>query len=91
MVHYSKAEDDRKRTIVLFSHGGSSTAFLSGVLNIPFSHLCTVLGYLRHTSITVLRFNRHPGSLSMPALEVAAEARHLREVVSDTENIKMIQ
>ncbi len=91
LYYRCKTEDDRKRTLVLFSHGGSSTAFLSRVLNIPFPHLCTVLGHLRHTSITVLRFNRHPGSLSMPALEVAAEARHLREVVSDTENIKMIQ
>ena len=91
LYYRCKTEDDRKRTIALFSHGGSSTAFLSRVLNIPFPHLCMVLGRLRHTSITVLRFDRHPGSLSMPVLEVAAEARHLRDVALETENVRMIQ
>ncbi len=91
LYYRCKNEDNRKRTIVLFSHGGSSTAFLSRVLNITFPHLCTFLGYLQHTSITVLRFDRHPGSLSMPILEVAAEARHLRDVVIETEHVQMIQ
>ena len=72
------AEDDRKRTFVLFSHGGSSTALLSRVLNIPFPHLCVVFGHVPHTCITSLRFDRKPGSLAMPILEYAADVRHLR-------------
>jgi probable phosphoglycerate mutase len=77
LYYRCKTEDDRKRIFVLFSHGGSSTAFLSRVLNIPFPHLSMVLGHLPHTSISSLRFNREPGSLSMPILEYAVDVRHL--------------
>jgi len=73
-------EDDREKTIVLFSHGGSSTALLSRVLNIPFPHMCVVLGHIRHTAITVLQFDPRPGVLSMPIVEVMVDARHLQEV-----------
>ena len=73
-------EDDREKTIVLFSHGGSSTAFLSRVLNIPFPHMCVVLGHIRHTAITILHFDPRPGVLSMPIVDVMVEARHLEEV-----------
>ena len=75
-------KDDREKTIVLFSHGGSSTALLSRVLNIPFPHMCQILGHMRHTSITILRFDNMPGSLSMPIAEVMADARHINGVVS---------
>ena len=71
-------KDDEKRVFVLFSHGGSSTALLSRVLNIPFPHLCMVLGHIPHTCITSLRFDRTPGSLGMPVLEYAVDDRHLK-------------
>lgn len=85
-------EDDTKHTLALFCHGGSTTAFLSRVFNIPFSHLCTMLGHLMHTAITILRFDREPGSLCMPVIEIAADARHLKSLMGDrAENVKMIQ
>ena len=90
LYYRCKTEDDRKRTLVLFCHGGSSTAFLSRVFNIPFPHLCMVLGYLQHTCITSLRFDRSPGSLAMPVLEVAAEARHLQTANAKVESVAMI-
>lgn len=90
LYYRCKTEDDRKRTLVLFCHGGSSTAFLSRVFNIPFPHLCMVLGYLQHTCITSLRFDRRPGSLAMPVLEVAAEARHLQTANAKVESVAMI-
>ncbi|MBR5712384.1 MAG: histidine phosphatase family protein [Lachnospiraceae bacterium] len=70
-------ETDEKKTFVLFSHGGSSTALLSRIFNIPFTHLCMMLGHIPHTCITSLRFDRRPGALSMPILEYAVDARHL--------------
>ena len=70
-------ETDEKKTIVLFSHGGSSTALLSRVFNIPFPHLCVMFGHIPHTCITSLRFDRNPGVLSMPILEYSVDARHL--------------
>ena len=73
-------EDDEKKTYVLFSHGGSSTALLSHVLNLSFPHACMMFGHIPHTCITVLRFDRRPGMLSMPLLEYAIDARHLNEL-----------
>ena len=72
-------EEEMDRTIVLFSHGGSSTALMSRVLNIPFPHLCVALSNLRHTSITILSFDPAPGSLSIPFIELACDAGHLKE------------
>ena len=80
LYYRCKREDDKEKTLVLFSHGGSSTAFLSRVLNIPFPHMCVILGHIGHTSITVLQFDRRPGVLSMPIVEVMADARHLKFV-----------
>lgn len=72
--------DDREKTIVLFSHGGSSTALMSRVLNIPFPYLCCAFGYLKHTCVSILRFDRKPGSLSMPMIEVVSESEHLKNL-----------
>ena len=69
-------KNDEKHTYVLFCHGGSSTAFLSRVLNIPFPHLCALL-HFPFTGITTLRFDRNPGSLAAPALEIVSDGRHL--------------
>ena len=70
-------EEGKDRTVVLFSHGGSSTAFLSRVLNIPFPHMCVLLGHLRHTAITTLKFDTKPDRLSMPIVELASDSGHL--------------
>ena len=74
---------DRKKTIVLFSHGGSSTALLSRVLNIPFPHLCCILGHLQHTSVSVLRFDGRPGILAMPVIEIASDSTHLKSFMGE--------
>ena len=58
---------------------GPSTALMSRVLNIPFPHLCVALSNLRHTSVTILSFDPTPGSLSMPFIEQACDAGHLKE------------
>ena len=85
LYYRCKTEDDRKRTFALFCQGGSMTSFLSRVFNIPFPHLCMVLGFIQCTSITVLRFDRTPGELYMPFLEVAADASHLHVKTADIE------
>ena len=69
-------KNDENHTYALFCHGGSSTAFLSRVLNIPFPHLCALL-HFPFTGITTLRFDRKPGSLAAPALEIVSDGRHL--------------
>ena len=75
-----RREDDEKHTLAMFCHGGSSTAFLSRVLNISFPHLCIAFGHFLHTAITILRFERKPGSICMPMIEIASDARHIKRI-----------
>ena len=76
LYYRCKREDNSQFTVAVFCHGGSTTAFLSRVLNQQFPYLCATL-HIDHTGITVLRFNREPGSLSMPILELVNDSRHL--------------
>lgn len=71
--------DDAQFTVALFSHGGSSSAAMGRLLNLPFPYMCAVF-HLPFTGITTLRFDRHPGSLSAPVLELAGDGRHIRGV-----------
>ncbi|MCR4734533.1 MAG: histidine phosphatase family protein [Treponema sp.] len=70
-------KDNSQHSYVLFSHGGSSTALLSHILNIPFPLLCASL-HIPHTGITILRFDRTPGKLSLPVIELMNDGNHLR-------------
>ncbi len=71
--------DDEQFTVALFSHGGSSLAAMGHLLNLAFPYMCSVF-HLPFTGITTLRFDRHPGSLSAPVLELAGDGRHIRGV-----------
>ncbi|MBQ3708219.1 MAG: histidine phosphatase family protein [Clostridia bacterium] len=71
--------DDEQFTVALFSHGGSSSAAMGHLLNLAFPYMCSVF-HLPFTGITTLRFDRHPGSLSAPVLELAGDGRHIRGV-----------
>lgn len=70
-------QDDKEKTIALFCHGGSSTAFFSRVLNQQFPYMCAVLLHYPHTTISVIKFNKTPGSLCQPIIELLNDARHL--------------
>ena len=70
-------KDDKEKTIALFCHGGSSTAFFSRVLNQQFPYMCAVLLHYPHTTISVIKFNKTPGSLCQPIIELLNDARHL--------------
>ncbi len=70
-------EDAEEHTIVLFAHGGSGTAMLSRILNLPFPYLCAIVR-MPHTAITILRMDKRPGSVTMPVLELLCDAGHIR-------------
>ena len=70
-------EDDAQHTVALFSHGGSSSAAMGRILNLPFPYMCAML-HLPFTGITAIRLDRHPGSLHLPCLELAGDGRHIR-------------
>ncbi len=76
-TNYRVVGDDTDKTIALFSHGGSSSALLSHLLNLPFFYLCRVL-CPDFTAITMLHLSDEKGTLTMPGIEYANDAKHIR-------------
>lgn len=74
---YRVVGENTDRTIALFSHGGSSSALLSHLLNLPFFYLCRTL-CPDFTAITVLCLSDEVGSLTFPTIELANDSRHIR-------------
>ncbi len=76
-ANYRVVGNGTDRTIALFSHGGSSTALLSRLLNLPFFYLCRAI-CPDFTAITVLRLSDEKGTLTAPMIEYANDSRHIR-------------
>ena len=72
-------EEKEHRTVALFSHGGSSSAAIGHILNLPFPYVCAVL-HLRFTGITILKLDRSSGLGTHPSLELSNDAEHIREI-----------
>ncbi len=70
----------REKTIAIFCHGGSSSAFMARVLNQTFAYMCGILLRFPHTTINVLKFADKPGELVLPVIELLNDARHLGDV-----------
>lgn len=73
-------EEKQHRTVALFSHGGSSSAAIGHMLNLPFPYVCAVL-HLQFTGISILRLDRSPGRGTHPCLELSNDAGHIRGIV----------
>ncbi|MBR6165544.1 MAG: histidine phosphatase family protein [Clostridia bacterium] len=71
--------DDAQATVALFSHGGSSSAAIAHMLNLPFPFVCALL-HMEFTGITIIRLGRKPGSASLPCLELANDGRHIHGI-----------
>lgn len=76
-ANYRVIGDNTHRTIALFSHGGSSSALLSHMLNLPFFYLCRAI-CPDFTAITVLSLSDEKGILTAPMIEIANDSRHIR-------------
>lgn len=76
-ANYRVICDNTHRTIALFSHGGSSSALLSHMLNLPFFYLCRAI-CPDFTAITVLSLSDEKGILTAPMIEIANDSRHIR-------------
>lgn len=74
--NYRVIGDCTQQTVALFSHAGSSSAFLSHILNLPFFYVCGTLepGF---TAITAVTLSDTPGALTSPSIEYANDARHI--------------
>ena len=69
-------EKKQDKTVALFSHGGSSSAAIAHILNIPFTLACSLF-HFGHTGITILRFEQKPGLASVPCVELLNDMGHL--------------
>ena len=72
------AEEERHKTIALFCHGGSSSAAIAHIMNLPFPYVCAML-HMEFTAITIVRMDRKTGVSSLPCLELANDAGHLKQ------------
>ena len=63
-------------SVALFSHGGSSSAAIGQILNLPIPYVCAVL-HLNFTGITILKLDRSSGLGTHPCLELSNDARHI--------------
>ncbi len=76
-ANYRVIGDNTDKTIALFSHGGSSSALFSHLLNLPFFYLCRAI-CPDFTSITVISLSDENGTLTAPMIEYANDSRHIR-------------
>lgn len=74
---YYRATETNNKTIVLTSHGGSSTAVLSRLLNLPFPYLCAIL-HPEFTSVSIIDFHGEKGELFQPRIELLNDYRHIK-------------
>lgn len=77
--YYRVIGDDTDKTIAVFSHGGSSSAVISHLLNIPFSQICSFL-YIGFTSITTIELSCEKGRLVGPTLMGANDVQHIKGI-----------
>ena len=78
LYYRCNCDTDEEKTIAIFCHGGASAAFLSRTLNQQFPYICGVLYYFPHTTISVLKFDKTPGALTLPVIELLNDVRHLK-------------
>lgn len=76
-TNYRVVGDDTNKTIALFSHGGSSAALFSHMLNLPFFYLCRTL-CPDFTAVSVLSLSDEKGALTAPTIELANDSRHIK-------------
>lgn len=78
LYYRHKEAEQEHRTIALFCHGGSSSAAIGHIMNIPFPYVCAML-HMEFTGITILRLDRKEGIATLPCLELANDGRHIVE------------
>lgn len=79
---YYRVERENNDTILLASHGGSSSAAMAQLLNLPLPFVCATLR-LWFTSVTVITLNGEAGALVSPQIEIMNDARHIMGIGSE--------
>ena len=80
--YYRVVGEDTDKTVAMFSHGGSSTAALSHMFNIPFTQLCGIV-QPNYTAVTIVSFSNKHGSLTQPKFLLVNDARHIEGIETE--------
>ena len=81
--YYRVHGSNTNQTVAIFSHGGSSSAALSHMLNIPFFQFCATVE-ISFTSITKIYLSDEVGAIVSPQIHLLNDAGHI--VGISTEN-----
>lgn len=80
--HYRVTGDDTDHTIAIFSHGGSSTAVLCRLFNLPFIQGCAMFR-IDQTSVTEVVLSNEQGKLISPELWLLNDMAHAKNIEVD--------
>lgn len=80
--NYYRVTKENNDTIMLASHGGSSSVVLSHIFNLPFSFVCRSI-CPNFTAITVVNFGGKEGELTSPKFELVNDARHIEGIEAE--------
>lgn len=79
---YYRVTRENNDTIMLVSHGGSSSVVFSHIFNVPFPFVCKTIRP-NFTAITEVTFNGKVGELTSPRFELVNDARHIKGVTAE--------
>ena len=79
---YYRVTRDNSETVAMVSHGGSGTAVLAHLFNIPFPMCCNMIR-MDFTGITVVKFTGEEGTLTAPRFEILTDNRHIGNIDSE--------
>lgn len=80
--YYRVTKADDCQTVAIFSHGGSSSAAMSHLLNIPFLQFCGCF-HLDFTSVSVISMSNELGALICPRVMLVNDRAHIEGLTVD--------
>ncbi|MBR3968093.1 MAG: histidine phosphatase family protein [Clostridia bacterium] len=79
---YYRVLKENNDTIMMVSHGGSSSVALSHIFNLPFSFVCWTI-CPDFTAITVVDFCGKEGELTTPQFKLVNDAHHIEGITAE--------
>lgn len=73
---YYRITEATDKTVMLVSHGGSSTVAIAHLFNLPFSFVCRAI-MPDFTAVTTVSFKGEVGHLIAPTFIIANDSRHI--------------
>ncbi len=70
------------QTVVMASHGGSSSAALARLFSLPFPYVVHTINPT-YTAITIVELNGEPGTLAAPRFILVNDARHIQGIEAE--------